>query len=77
MARKRRIFGAAFKAKVALAAARGDRTTAELHRKHAFRRTPAVDSLPAQKPRRLLIAKQSAASPTTERKPKAPTSVGK
>ena len=30
MARKRRIFSAAFKAKVALAAARGDRTTAEL-----------------------------------------------
>jgi transposase-like protein len=30
MARKRRNFSAAFKAKVALAAARGDRTTAEL-----------------------------------------------
>ena len=30
MTRKRRVFGAAFKAKVALAAARGDRTTAEL-----------------------------------------------
>ena len=30
MAGKRRVFGAAFKAKVALAAARGDRTTAEL-----------------------------------------------
>jgi putative transposase len=30
MTRKRRVFGAAFKAKVALAAVRGDRTTAEL-----------------------------------------------
>jgi transposase len=30
MTGKRRVFGAAFKAKVALAAARGDRTTAEL-----------------------------------------------
>jgi putative transposase len=30
MSRKRRVFGASFKAKVALAAARGDRTTAEL-----------------------------------------------
>ena len=30
MTRKRRVFGAAFKAKVALAAARGERTTAEL-----------------------------------------------
>ncbi len=30
MAGKRRVFGAAFKAKVALAAARGDRTTAQL-----------------------------------------------
>ena len=30
MTRKRRIFGAAFKAKVALAAARGDKTTAQL-----------------------------------------------
>ena len=30
MARKRRVFGAAFKAKVALAAAKGDRTTAQL-----------------------------------------------
>lgn len=30
MSRKRRVFGAAFKAKVALAAARGDRTTAQL-----------------------------------------------
>ncbi len=30
MTRKRRVFGAAFKAKVALAAARGDKTTAEL-----------------------------------------------
>jgi putative transposase len=30
MSRKRRSFGAAFKAKVALAAARGDRTTAQL-----------------------------------------------
>ena len=30
MPRKRRVFSAAFKAKVALAAARGDRTTAEL-----------------------------------------------
>jgi transposase-like protein len=30
MSRKRRIFGAAFKAKVALAALRGDRTTAQL-----------------------------------------------
>ena len=30
MARKRRIIGAALKAKVALAAAKGDRTTAEL-----------------------------------------------
>jgi putative transposase len=30
MTRKRRVFGAAFKAKVALAAARGEKTTAEL-----------------------------------------------
>ena len=30
MTRKRRIFGASFKAKVALAAARGDKTTAQL-----------------------------------------------
>lgn len=30
MSRKRRVFGASFKAKVALAACRGDRTTAEL-----------------------------------------------
>jgi len=30
MSRKRRVFGAAFKAKVALAAARGDKTTAQL-----------------------------------------------
>jgi transposase-like protein len=30
MTRKRRVFGAAFKAKVALAAARGDKTTAQL-----------------------------------------------
>jgi transposase-like protein len=30
MSGKRRVFGAAFKAKVALAAARGDRTTAQL-----------------------------------------------
>jgi transposase-like protein len=30
MSRKRRVFGASFKAKVALAAARGDRTTAQL-----------------------------------------------
>ena len=30
MTRKRRIFGAAFKAKVALAAVRGDKTTAQL-----------------------------------------------
>ena len=30
MSRKRRVFGAAFKAKVALVAARGDRTTAQL-----------------------------------------------
>ena len=30
MARKRRVFGAAFKAKVGLAAVRGDRTTAQL-----------------------------------------------
>ena len=35
MARKRRSFGAAFKAKVALAAARGDRTTAEMAAKFA------------------------------------------
>ena len=35
MARKRRNFSAAFKAKVALAAARGDRTTAELAAKFA------------------------------------------
>ncbi len=35
MARKRRDFSAAFKAKVALAAARGDRTTAELAATHA------------------------------------------
>ena len=38
MTRKRRTFGAAFKAKVALAAARGDRTTAQLasgYRVHA------------------------------------------
>ena len=30
MSRKRRVFGAAFKAKVSLAAARGDKTTAQL-----------------------------------------------
>jgi transposase-like protein len=30
MTRKRRVFGAAFKAKVALAAVRGDKTTAQL-----------------------------------------------
>jgi transposase-like protein len=30
MAGKRRVFGAAFKAKAALAAAKGDRTTAQL-----------------------------------------------
>jgi transposase-like protein len=35
MARKRRNFSGAFKAKVALAAARGDRTTAELAAKFA------------------------------------------
>lgn len=35
MARKRRVFSAAFKAKVALAAARGDQTTAELASKFA------------------------------------------
>jgi transposase-like protein len=33
--RKRRVFGAAFKAKVALAAIRGDKTTAELASKFA------------------------------------------
>jgi putative transposase len=32
MKRKRRVFGAAFKAKVALAAVRGDKTTAQLAR---------------------------------------------
>ena len=35
MGRKRRVFGAAFKAKVALAAIRGDKTTAELASKFA------------------------------------------
>jgi putative transposase len=35
MARKRRVFSAAFKAKVALAAARGDQTTAQLAVKFA------------------------------------------
>jgi transposase len=30
MSRKRRVFGASFKAKVALAASRGDKTTAQL-----------------------------------------------
>jgi transposase len=35
MARKRRVFSAAFKAKVALAAARGDQTTAQLASKFA------------------------------------------
>lgn len=35
MSRKRRVFGGAFKAKVALAAARGDKTTAELAAKFA------------------------------------------
>jgi len=35
MSRKRRVFSGAFKAKVALAAARGDRTTAELASKFA------------------------------------------
>ena len=33
MSRKRRVFGASFKAKVALAAVRGDKTTAELSSK--------------------------------------------
>ena len=36
MARKRRSFSAAFKAKVALAAARGDRSTAELAAKFSI-----------------------------------------
>jgi len=35
MSRKRRVFGAAFKAKVALAAVRGDKSTAELASKFA------------------------------------------
>lgn len=35
MGRKRRVFGAAFKAKVALAAIRGDKTTAQLASKFA------------------------------------------
>ena len=35
MGRKRRVFGSAFKAKVALAALRGDKTTAELASKFA------------------------------------------
>ena len=35
MTRKRRVFGASFKAKVALAAVRGDKTTAELASKFA------------------------------------------
>lgn len=35
MGRKRRVFGAAFKAKVAMAALRGDKTTAELASKFA------------------------------------------
>jgi transposase len=35
MSRKRRIFGSSFKAQVALAAVRGDRTTAELASKFA------------------------------------------
>ena len=34
MARKRRVFGAAFKAKVALAACRGEKTTAQLAAEH-------------------------------------------
>ena len=34
MVRKRRIFGAAFKAKVALAACRGEKTTAQLAAEH-------------------------------------------
>lgn len=35
MSRKRRVFGSSFKAKVALAAVRGDKTTAELASKFA------------------------------------------
>ena len=35
MARKRRLFGAAFKAKVALAACRGEKTTAQLAAEYA------------------------------------------
>jgi transposase-like protein len=34
MGRKRRVFGSSFKAKVALAAVRGDKTTAELASEH-------------------------------------------
>ena len=34
MSRKRRVFGGAFKAKVALAAVRGDKTTAQLASEH-------------------------------------------
>ena len=34
MARKRRVLGGKFKAKVALAAVRGDRTLSELHKDH-------------------------------------------
>jgi transposase len=34
MSRKRRVFGAAFKAKVALAACRGEKTTAQLAAEH-------------------------------------------
>ena len=42
MARKRRSFSAAFKAKVALAALRGDRTTAELGAKFAVHTSQIV-----------------------------------
>lgn len=38
MAGKRRVFGAAFKAKVAFAAAKGDRTTSQLASQFGFTR---------------------------------------
>jgi transposase len=54
MTRKRRVFGGAFKAKVALAAIRGDKTTAQLaaeHQVHASQVTAWKQQLLEQAPK--------------------------
>ena len=62
MARKRRTFGAAFMAKVALAAAKGDRTTAHLaseYRIHAGQVTAWMDTGESDALRKLRMSTSS------------------